>query len=101
MDDFGTGYSSLAYLKRFPIDVLKIDKSFVAGLPEDAENEALVRAVVAMGRALELNVLAEGVETEAQLQLLARIGCDQYQGYLRSRPVPADAFLQLLEEQGS
>jgi len=101
LDDFGTGYSSLAYLKRFPIDVLKIDKSFVDGLPDSSEDSALVRSVVVMGHALGLRVLAEGVEQPVQLEHLQGLGCDCYQGYLCSRPVPAAEFAQLLLKQPS
>lgn len=90
IDDFGTGYSSLYYLKRFPVDVVKIDRSFVDGLGTDADDEAIVTAVLSLGHALGLRVVAEGVETEAQLDRLVGLGCDAVQGYLVSRPVPAD-----------
>jgi EAL domain-containing protein (putative c-di-GMP-specific phosphodiesterase class I) len=92
VDDFGTGYSSLAYLKRFPIDVLKIDQSFVAGLPHDTYDTALVRAVLTIAEALELAVIAEGVETAAQARTLLRLGCHHAQGYHFYRPLTADAF---------
>ncbi|ALV08909.1 putative bifunctional diguanylate cyclase/phosphodiesterase [Roseateles depolymerans] len=82
IDDFGTGYSSLGYLKRFPIQRLKVDRSFVKGLPGDASDEGIVNAIVQMGRALKLQVIAEGVETEDQLAFLARCGCQEYQGFL-------------------
>jgi diguanylate cyclase (GGDEF)-like protein/PAS domain S-box-containing protein len=87
IDDFGTGYSSLAYLKRFPVDTLKIDRSFVDGLGRDAESEAIVRAVVGLTESLHLSVIAEGVETLDQLTALHRLGCDTYQGYYFSKPV--------------
>jgi len=90
IDDFGTGYSSLAYLKSFPIHQLKIDKSFVAGVPGDADDTAIVRAVVAMGRALGLQMVAEGVETEAQRDFLAAEGCQHGQGWHFGRPMPAE-----------
>ncbi|MBV1788755.1 EAL domain-containing protein [Marinobacterium sp. D7] len=96
LDDFGTGYSSLAYLKRFPLSVLKIDKSFTSGLPQDLEDCAISRTVVAMGHALGMSVLAEGVETEQQLAYLRDQGCDVYQGYLCSPAVPAQQFIELL-----
>jgi diguanylate cyclase (GGDEF)-like protein/PAS domain S-box-containing protein len=96
IDDFGTGYSSLGYLKRFPIDVLKVDRSFVAGLPGNAGDAAIVRAVVGLTRALGLKAVAEGVETEQQLDELRALGCDQGQGYLFGKPMPADAAVRLL-----
>src|SRR5690554_5509006 len=88
LDDFGTGYSSLSYLKRFPIDTLKIDKSFIAEVTTDPGSKVIVNTIIAMAHSLELKVIAEGVETEAQLAVLCERGCDQAQGYLFARPLP-------------
>ena len=92
IDDFGTGYSSLSYLKKFRVSKLKIDQSFVRDLTDDAEDRAIVDAVIRMAGALGLQTLAEGVETEGQLAFLRRQGCQAVQGYLFSRPLPAEAF---------
>ena len=97
IDDFGTGYSSLGYLKRLPVHTLKIDRSFLAGVPEREGDTALVKTILAMAHNLNLNVVAEGVETPAQAEFLRTHGCDQAQGYLFSRPVPADTLTGLLE----
>jgi diguanylate cyclase (GGDEF)-like protein/PAS domain S-box-containing protein len=96
IDDFGTGYSSLAYLKRFPIDKLKIDRSFVQGLADDADDREIAATIIAMARSLNLDVLAEGVETEQQLAILRHHDCDQYQGYLFAKPMPAEEVEKLL-----
>jgi diguanylate cyclase (GGDEF)-like protein/PAS domain S-box-containing protein len=96
IDDFGTGYSSLAYLKRFPIDLLKIDKSFVDDIPRLSDDMEITATIIAMAHTLRLKVLAEGVETTAQLEFLRERGCDFCQGYLLSRPLPPEAFTQLL-----
>jgi diguanylate cyclase (GGDEF)-like protein/PAS domain S-box-containing protein len=99
MDDFGTGHSSLSYLKRFDIDTLKIDRSFVSELPHDDEDLAIAAAIIAMGRSLQMKVVAEGVETEAQAECLGLLGCDEVQGYLLSRPLPADQLLDWLRRR--
>ena len=99
IDDFGTGYSSLAYLKKFDIDYLKIDKSFVHNLEIEENNFALSEAIIVMAHKLGLKVIAEGVETKQQKQMLIDAGCDYAQGYLYSRPVPADEFEALLQNQ--
>jgi len=99
VDDFGTEYSCLAYLSRFPLDELKIDRSFVKGLPQERDSLAIVRAIIAIGRELNLRVVAEGVETKEQLQFLRSRACDEYQGYLCSRPAPPEAFAILMRRQ--
>jgi diguanylate cyclase (GGDEF)-like protein/PAS domain S-box-containing protein len=101
IDDFGTGYSSLSYLRRFSLDVLKIDKSFVDGLPQEKDGRAIVAAIVAMGHTLGFTILAEGVENPRQLDFLRAVGCELYQGYLCSPPVPAEQFAALVLEQES
>ncbi len=92
VDDFGTGYSSLANLRRFPIDELKIDRSFVTPMLEDESDLIIVRSTINLGHDLGLRVIAEGVEDEATLRRLARLGCDLAQGYYMSKPLPPDAF---------
>ncbi len=96
IDDFGTGYSSLSYLKRFPIDVLKIDKSFVDDIPFEEDDMAIVTAIIAMGKALGFQILAEGTERQEQIDFLMERGCTMYQGFFKSRPVPAAEFEKLL-----
>ncbi|TAN68334.1 MAG: EAL domain-containing protein [Methylobacter sp.] len=99
IDDFGTGYSSLAYLKRFPVDVLKIDKSFIDDIPHLQDDMEITATIIAMGHTLGFKVLAEGVETQEQLSFLQQKGCDAYQGYLTSKPVSAEDFAGLLRAQ--
>lgn len=92
IDDFGTGYSSLLYLKRLPASELKIDQGFISELIHDSEDAAIVSAIIALGKALNLRIVAEGVETPAQQEFLSKLGCDSQQGYLLGRPIPGDAF---------
>ena len=92
MDNFGTGYSSLSYLNRFPIDSIKIDRSFIQDTPNDTEAVAITRTIIAMAHTLKLRVVAEGVETPEQLAFLKERECDAWQGYLYSKPLPAEEF---------
>jgi EAL domain-containing protein (putative c-di-GMP-specific phosphodiesterase class I) len=100
LDDFGTGYSSLAHVKRFPIDLLKIDRSFVAGLGQDQEDSAIVTAVISMARSVGVGAVAEGVETPEQAAHLRLLGCPMAQGYLAARPLAPEAAAALIEESG-
>jgi EAL domain-containing protein (putative c-di-GMP-specific phosphodiesterase class I) len=101
LDDFGTGYSSLSYLKRFPIHTLKIDRSFTTGIPNDASDCAIASTIISIGRQLGHRVIAEGVETPDQLAFLRDSGCDEVQGYLYAKPLPAAGFEQGLRENWS
>jgi EAL domain-containing protein (putative c-di-GMP-specific phosphodiesterase class I) len=101
VDDFGTGYSCFTNLSQYPLDELKIDRSFVRGLPQERHCHAIVEAVIALARGLNLRVVAEGVETKEQLQFLRSRACDEYQGYLFSRPAPPEAFAILMRRQPS
>jgi EAL domain-containing protein (putative c-di-GMP-specific phosphodiesterase class I)/CheY-like chemotaxis protein len=100
IDDFGTGYSSLSYLKRFPIDALKIDRSFITDVTTNADDAAIATAIILMGHSLKLSVVAEGVETESQMEFLRVLQCNEIQGYLFSPPVPADQAQELLRQLG-
>ena len=96
IDDFGTGYSSLSYLRKFPVNKIKIDRSFVAEITEDRDAEAIANSIISLGHSLGLKVVAEGIETDAQCQHLAERRCDEGQGYLFSRPVSAAGFQDFL-----
>jgi len=100
LDDFGTGYSMLGYLKRMPIHSLKIDQSFVKGIPDDADSRAIVHAMLAVARHFRLKVVAEGIETAEQAEYLRALGCEYAQGYFFSRPLAATTILEYLEQQG-
>ena len=99
VDDFGTGFSSLSYLKRFPIDILKIDKSFTRDIDMDPDNSAIVTAIAVLARSLKLSVLAEGVESKQQLDFLREEKCDRVQGYFFSRPLNPEVLLPLMAQQ--
>jgi len=98
LDDFGTGYSSLAQIKHLPIDTLKVDRSFIRNLPHDSEDRAIIEAIIAMGKTLSLNVIAEGVETMAQDEFLREHLCNEMQGFYFSKPVTPDQFADLLRK---
>ena len=99
IDDFGVGYSSLTHLKRFPIDTLKVDRSFIRDLPQDLEDKAITEAIIAMGKSLNLTVVAEGVETLEQQTFLHDHACDEMQGYFFSKPIPGGEFAELLRKR--
>jgi EAL domain-containing protein (putative c-di-GMP-specific phosphodiesterase class I) len=101
IDDFGTGYSSLSYLKRFHVDSLKIDQSFVRDILQDEDDRAIVQAVVQMARSLNLRTVAEGVEDDEQARMLRDLGCEDGQGYVFARPLPARDFENWLRTQGA
>jgi len=96
MDDFGTGYSSLSYLHSFPFDKIKIDRLFISNLEHNSQSATIVRAVIGLGRGLEMPVAAEGVETKGQLAILAREGCDEIQGFLLGRPHPIEDYAEIV-----
>ncbi|HRT35738.1 MAG TPA: PAS domain S-box protein [Smithellaceae bacterium] len=98
IDDFGTGYSSLAQIKHFPVDTLKVDRSFIRNIPENTEDKAITEVIIAMGKTLSLTVVAEGVETEEQLEFLRQRSCDEIQGFYFSKPIPPDEFARLLAQ---
>jgi EAL domain-containing protein (putative c-di-GMP-specific phosphodiesterase class I) len=97
LDDFGTGYSSMSYLKKFNIDYLKIDRSFVNDLETDSNDRAITEAIVVMAHKLGLKTIAEGVETEQQKAILAEVGCDYVQGYFYAKPMPVDEFMSFVQ----
>lgn len=94
VDDFGSGYSSLNYLKKLPVDVLKIDRSFISDIESDPSDSAIVAGIIALAKNLGMSTVAEGVETEPQRYILEQLGCDSFQGYLVSKPVPPELFAE-------
>jgi EAL domain-containing protein (putative c-di-GMP-specific phosphodiesterase class I) len=100
IDDFGMGYSPLSYLKRFPIDILKIDRSFVSEATTNPDDQEIIRTIISMARTLHMETVAEGIETQEQLDFLAYQGCQMMQGYYFGRPMPADQFEALLPQKG-
>jgi EAL domain-containing protein (putative c-di-GMP-specific phosphodiesterase class I) len=100
VDDFGTGYSSLYHLKNYPLDALKIDRSFIKDIPGNVDSEAMVSAIIAIAHSLKLDVIAVGVETEKQLEFLETRGCNMIQGYLFSPPLPSYDIIPLIQENG-
>ena len=101
MDDFGTGYSSLAYLKRFPVDQLKIDQSFIRNIHQDFDDATITDAVIRLGHSLGLTVVGEGVETEEHVKILTEKGCDIFQGYHFCRPISNDEFIEFQKKQAA
>jgi EAL domain-containing protein (putative c-di-GMP-specific phosphodiesterase class I) len=101
IDDFGTGYSSLAQIKNFPIDTLKVDRSFIRNLPQDSDNQAITQAIITMGNNLSLTVVAEGVETQEQKDFLSGLVCDEMQGFFFSKPIAPDKFAVLLRKNNT
>lgn len=99
MDDFGTGYSSLSMLRKLPIDELKIDKSFVDEICSDEASAKMVQNIIAIGKNFDMHILAEGVETKKQKEILTTFGCDRFQGYYFSKPLPKEELLRFLKEQ--
>jgi EAL domain-containing protein (putative c-di-GMP-specific phosphodiesterase class I) len=99
IDDFGTGYSSLSYLRRFPIDTIKIDRSFIRDITEDSDDAAITSAIVVMAQSLSLNVIAEGVETDKQLEFLREHNCNNIQGYHYCHPLPEQQITKLLQQK--